>query len=43
MLLTGTNTDDAKNSGASTGKVAAWALSGSPIHRPTVAKIHEKA
>src|SRR6266536_3614093 len=38
--LTGTNADDAKTSGASTGNAAAWAVSGSPTARPTVANTH---
>src|SRR5919201_1965700 len=41
--LTGTKADEAKTSGASTGKAAAWAVSGSPTARPTVAKIHDIA
>src|SRR5205823_4276887 len=36
-----TNADDANTRGASTGKAAACAASGSPTARPTVAKIHD--
>src|SRR5712692_3026188 len=41
MLLTFTNAEDAKISGATTGKAAACAVSGSPTASPTLAKIHD--
>src|SRR6266550_2475185 len=41
--VSGTNAEDANTSGASSGKAAAWALSGSPVARPMLANSHERA
>src|SRR6266487_3040807 len=43
MELTGTNADDAKTSGASTGNAAACDVSGSPTARPTRANTQDIA
>src|SRR5262249_22998956 len=43
MDETGTNAEEAKTSGASTGNAAAWADSGSPTASPTTAKTHDIA
>ena len=40
MVLAGTNTVEANTSGASTGKAAAWAVSGSPTARSLLAYDH---
>src|SRR5262245_49190740 len=43
MVVTGTNAADANTRGIRTGNDAAWAPSGLPAARPTVAKIHDIA
>ena len=43
IVATGTNADEAKTSGAMSGKAAACAVSGSPTARPTAANTHDSA